>query len=457
MKITEIPEKQLPVGLRKKRTAIYARVSSNKEEQENSFEAQKSYFEKFIQDRENLVYAGTYADYGISGTEHTKRVEFNRMVADCESGKIDLIVTKSLSRFARNTVDSLVIIRKLKALDVEVYFQKENIWTLDSKGEFVLTLLSMFAEEESHSISENTKWGIRKLFEDGKYSVAYSKFWGYDKGFVINEEQAAVIRKIFTLFLLGYSSEKIGKLLDGEGIKTICNAPQWSGATVISILHNEKYKGDALSQKFYVEDFRTKKKVKNETLPKYYVENGHEPIIDRDVFDVVQEKLSERPASGHYSGNNLWAPRLRCGICGKPFGRRVSLRKGYSDEMWVCRGRSGNVNKGARCACPYLYDNELTIILMRTARHLIRKNSAVERCFRALCLDTEKIQEVSDWKLSSICEDDIAMLVQRITVYPEKRIEVQFIDGSVFRTRLGHYSPQLHRKVSKKKAGKQKD
>ena len=133
------------------------------------------------------------------------------------------------------------------------------------------------------------------------------------------------------------------------------------------------------------------------------------------------------------------------------------MRKGYSDEMWVCRGRSGNVNKGARCACPYLYDNELTIILMRTARHLIRKNSAVERCFRALCLDTEKIQEVSDWKLSSICEDDIAMLVQRITVYPEKRIEVQFIDGSVFRTRLGHYSPQLHRKVSKKKAGKQKD
>lgn len=224
-------------------------MSSNKEEQENSFEAQKSYFEKFIQDRENLVYAGTYADYGISGTEHTKRVEFNRMVADCESGKIDLIVTKSLSRFARNTVDSLVIIRKLKALDVEVYFQKENIWTLDSKGEFVLTLLSMFAEEESHSISENTKWGIRKLFEDGKYSVAYSKFWGYDKGFVINEEQAAVIRKIFTLFLLGYSSEKIGKLLDGEGIKTICNAPQWSGATVISILHNEKIqRGCAISE-----------------------------------------------------------------------------------------------------------------------------------------------------------------------------------------------------------------
>jgi DNA invertase Pin-like site-specific DNA recombinase len=147
----------------------------------------------------------------------------------------------------------------------------------------------MFAEEESHSISENTKWGIRKLFEDGKYSVAYSKFWGYDKGFVINEEQAAVIRKIFTLFLLGYSSEKIGKLLDGEGIKTICNAPQWSGATVISILHNEKYKGDALSQKFYVEDFRTKKKVKNETLPKYYVENGHECCSYVNTFAPPQK------------------------------------------------------------------------------------------------------------------------------------------------------------------------
>lgn len=269
----------------KLRVAAYARVSTEKEEQEHSLEAQTDYFETYIKENSRWEFVGLYVDDGISGLSYHNRDGFNRMVADTISGKIDLIITKSLSRFARNTVDALMTIRKLKAEGVGVFFQKEDINTLDSKGEFMLTLMSSFAEEESRSISDNVTWGKRKQFADGFYTVPFAHFLGYDRGiekgeFVINEHEARIVRFIYMLALEYYSPNSIAKLLMELEIPSPSGKKVWQTSTVESILANEKYKGDARLQKKFTVDFRTKKRKINEgELPQYYVTGGHAPII----------------------------------------------------------------------------------------------------------------------------------------------------------------------------------
>ena len=215
-----------------------------------SYEAQVDYYTGYIQSRDDWDFVAVYTDEGISGCSTKRREGFKRMVADALAGKIDLIITKSVSRFARNTVDSLTAIRQLKEKGVECFFEKENIWTFDGKGELLLTIMSSLAQEEARSISENVTWGQRKRFADGKYSLAYSRFLGYDKGedggLVINEEQAQTVRLIFRLFLEGYTPHRIAKELTERQIPTPGGATRWSPSTVGSILTNEKYKGDAL-------------------------------------------------------------------------------------------------------------------------------------------------------------------------------------------------------------------
>ena len=244
----------VPINSRDKRkVAGYARVSTDHEEQQTSYEAQVDYYTNYINGREDWELVSVYTDEGISGTSTAKREGFNKMVADALDGRIDLIITKSVSRFARNTVDSLTTIRKLKDHKVECYFEKENIWTFDSKGELLLTIMSSLAQEESRSISENVTWGQRKRFADGKVTVPFKRFLGYDRGgdgnLVINEEQAAVVRRIYGMFLQGRSPSAVAKALTKEGIPTPGGKTKWSGSTVRSILTNEKYKGDALLQK----------------------------------------------------------------------------------------------------------------------------------------------------------------------------------------------------------------
>lgn len=239
----------------KQRVAAYARVSTDSDEQMGSVEAQKDYFEKLILKRPDWEFAGIYADEGISGTSLNRREAFNRMVADALGGKIDLIITKSLSRFARNTVDTLNTIRKLKIAGVGVYFEKEDINTLDSKGEFLITLMSSLAEEESRSVSENVKWGQRKRFADGKYSLPYKQFLGYKKGAngapELVEEEAKIIRIIYRLFLQGYATAAIANILTNASIPTPAKHSVWQRCTIVSILSNEKYYGAALMQKPY--------------------------------------------------------------------------------------------------------------------------------------------------------------------------------------------------------------
>ena len=249
--------------IRKRKVAAYARVSTDSEEQQTSYEAQVDYYQTLIQNREDWDFVSVYTDAGISGTSIKHRGGFNSMIQDALAGNIDLIVTKSVSRFARNTVDSLTTIRQLKAKGIECYFEKENIWTFDGKGELLITIMSSLAQEESRSISENVKWGHRKRFADGKVTVPFKRFLGYDKGengnLVINEKEAVIIRMIYRNFLEGLTPHKIASLLTARGILSPGGKSKWNPNAVRSILSNEKYKGDALLQKSYTVDFLTKK------------------------------------------------------------------------------------------------------------------------------------------------------------------------------------------------------
>lgn len=252
----------------KRKVAGYARVSTDFEEQLTSYEAQVDYYTKYIQEREDWEFVKVYTDEGISATSTVHRDGFNQMVADALDGKIDLIVTKSVSRFARNTVDSLTTVRKLKEKGVEVFFEKEDIYTLDSKGELLITIMSSLAQEESRSISENVTWGQRKRFADGKVSLPYKHFLGYRKGAdglpEIVPEEAETVRSIYRWFMEGMTPYKIACILIEKGIPTPSGKEQWHLSTVKSILTNEKYKGSALLQKKFTVDFLTKKTKVNE-------------------------------------------------------------------------------------------------------------------------------------------------------------------------------------------------
>ena len=297
----------------KRRVAGYARVSTDSEEQLTSYEAQVDYYTQYIKANPEWQFVAVYTDEGISATNTKHRDGFNRMVQDALDGKIDLIVTKSVSRFARNTVDSLTTVRKLKEKGVEVYFQKENIYTLDSKGELLITIMSSLAQEESRSISENVTWGQRKRFADGKVSMPYRHFLGYRKGAdglpEIVPEEAELVRRIYKLFMQGKTAHAIGKILTSEGIPTPAGKTKWQSSTIESILQNEKYRGDARLQKKFTVDFLQKKmKVNEGEVPQYYVENSHPAIIDPEEWDLVQAEFSRRKALGsRYSAASVFS------------------------------------------------------------------------------------------------------------------------------------------------------
>lgn len=359
----------------KRKVAAYARVSTDNEEQLTSYAAQISYYTEYIKSREDWEFVDVYTDEGISGCSTKHREGFQRMVEDALAAKIDLIITKSVSRFARNTVDSLSTIRTLKEHNVECYFEKENIWTFDSKGELLLTIMSSIAQEEARSISENVTWGHRKRFADGKVSVPFSRFLGYDRGedgnLVINEQEAIIIREIFSLFLAGLTPHSIARHLTEKGIKTPGGKDTWSASTVKSILTNEKYKGDALLQKSYTVDFLTKKQKPNHgEVPMYYVENNHEGIITAEEFDAVQREIERRKSgNSRYSGVDILASKLVCGECGSFYSPKVwhSTDK-YRRVIYQC----GHKYKGEkRCSTPHLTAEGIKQIFIKAVNRLI--------------------------------------------------------------------------------------
>lgn len=298
-KITVIPAVKIKEEEKCVRVAAYVRVSTKDEIQAHSYELQTAYFTTYIKARPDWIFAGIYADDGISGTSTKARSGFSAMMDDALDGKIDLIVAKSISRFARNTVDSLEAIRKLKSGGVGVYFEKENVCTLDAKGELMITIMACLAQEESRSLSENIAWGKRKLMAAGKVYIPYSRMLGFDKdeagNIVVDPEEAKVVRMIYTWFLAGMNIYSIARRLTEKRIKSPGGSGKWYSSTVRSILTNEKYKGDALGQKVFTVDFLQHKMKQNEgELPQYYVTDHHERIIEPEIFDLAQTRLKHR-------------------------------------------------------------------------------------------------------------------------------------------------------------------
>lgn len=345
----------------KRKVAGYARVSTDLEEQQTSYEAQVDYYTHYIQGREDWEFVSVYTDEGISATSTRHREGFQQMVEDALAGRIDLIVTKSVSRFARNTVDSLTTIRKLKEHGTEVYFEKENIWTFDSKGELLLTIMSSLAQEESRSISENVRWGQRKKFSDGKYSLNYKHFLGYDKGedgrLVINREQAKIVRRIFGDFLAGHTPFQIAKALTAEGIPTPAGKTKWSYTTVRRVLSNETYMGDKLLQKTYSIDFLSKDRLKNHgEVPQFYVEQDHDAIISPPTFRRVQDEL-ERRKGCHATGKSIFSGKIYCGECGEIYGSKVwHSNDPYRKVVWQCNGKYDGEKK---CGTPTVTEDDI--------------------------------------------------------------------------------------------------
>ena len=347
----------------KKRVAAYARVSTDQDEQLSSYEAQVDFYTRYINNNPEWEFVAVYTDEGISGTNTKKRDGFNRMVADALSGKIDLILTKSISRFARNTVDTLTTIRQLKAKGIEVYFEKENIYTLDAKGEVMITIMSSLAQEESRSISENVSWGKRRSMEEGKISMPYKSFLGYEKGDdglpKIVVEEAAVVREIYHLFLGGKTVREIAGHLTRQGIPTPKGKQNWSVSTIMSILQNEKYKGDALLQKTYTADFLTKEVRKNKgELPQYYIENSHPAIIDPETFALVQKEIERRrPNRRQLHRSSLFDAKVICSDCGGFYGRKVwHSGSKYEKSIWRCNRK---YDGESCCTTPNLDECEL--------------------------------------------------------------------------------------------------
>ncbi len=338
----------MPVLKSKKRVCAYARVSTDSDDQLNSYQAQIDEFTKKIQDNDEWEFIRMYADEGISGTSIKKRPEFLNMIEDAREGKIDLILTKSLSRFARNTVDTLTIVRELRSIGVEVFFEKENIYSSDTKVDFMLTIFSSIAQEEARNISENVKWGFQKRFKEGKVHINTKRFLGYDKDddgkIIINEIQAKTVRMIYDMYIAGSSLKEIVEFLTENEIPNGRDEIFWTSATVSTILTNEKYCGDAILQKRVTLDYLTHKSVKNNgRAPKYYIMNNHEPIIPRKKFELVQSlktKRGKKKSTSNYGNKYALSGMVYCGECGKVMNRHYyNYRKPTQRIVLSCKNR----------------------------------------------------------------------------------------------------------------------
>lgn len=350
-KISRI-EPTVPAIKQLKKVAAYARVSMQSKRMMHSLSAQVSYYSKLIQKNPDWEYAGVYADDFISGTNTVKRDEFKRMLADCEEGKIDIILTKSISRFARNTVDLLETVRHLKAKGIEVRFEKENINSMSGDGELMLSILASFAQEESRSISENIRWATKKRFEKGIPNGKF-KIFGYrweDDKLVPVPEEAEIVKRIYQNFLDGKSRLETEKEFAAEGITT-ANGCRWVDSNIKVVLTNITYTGNLLLQKEFIEDPITKRRKKNRgEMPQYFVENTHEPIIDMETFQYVQDEIARRKELGALANKSLnttcFTGKIKCPHCGVSYMHNKRTDRGNFLEFWCCGSRK---KKGGRC------------------------------------------------------------------------------------------------------------
>lgn len=405
MKKIERIEPTVPQIKRKKKVAAYARVSMETDRLSHSLSAQVSYYSQLIQKNPEWEYAGVYADSFISGTSTKNRTEFQRLIADCEAGKIDVILTKSISRFARNTVDLLSTVRRLKAIGVEVRFEKENISSTNSSGEIMLSILASFAQEESINISNNTKWGTRKRFEqgipNGRFRI-YGYRWEGDQLVVVSEE-AAIVKRIFQNFLDGKSRLETEREFAAEGITTRAGC-RWVDSNIRGVLTNITYTGNMLFQKEYLDSPLTKKRKKNHgELPRYWVENTHEAIIDKETFDYVQQEMARRRELGAIANKSIpttcFTSKLECGVCHRHYVHSMKYSpNGYRQEYWICSSKKDGKTK---CRSKFL----------------------PQRILERVCA------EVMD--LTEFDEDVFLQSIAKIIVVRHHELEFHFYDGRV--------------------------
>ncbi len=411
--VTKI-EKITPAKRIKPKVAAYARISLENEYTNNSLRAQISYYTNFIQKRPEWEFAGVYVDDGISGTSIQGRNGFQEMIKACELGKIDIILTKSIQRFARNTVDLLQTIRTLKDRGIEVWFEKENIHTLSGDGELMLTILASIAQEESRSISENVKWRIKKRFEKGipnGHYLIYGYRWSNDQ-LVVEPAEADVVREIFADFLEGTPVQRIAKKLKTADVRSLKGA--YIGTTSIwRMLQNITYTGNLLLQKVYMANPGARSALKNNgELPQYWIENAHEAIVPMSVFDAAQKEITRRKALGMYAGWSnrctCFTSKIKCGHCGKSYMRSTKKRRRSEEKYcaWVCQTKR---SKGSKfCASKTLQQKQLE-----------------NECAKALGL------KVFD-------EAVFAEKVHHVIVYENDVMEFHFKNGEVMATTLGN-------------------
>ena len=459
--ITVIPAKTNRSSLaenlepKKKRVAAYCRVSTDQEEQLSSYEAQVNYYTNYIEKHPDYEFAGIYADEGISGTTTKKREQFNRMIEDCKAGKIDMIITKSISRFARNTLDCLNFVRQLKDLGIGVTFEKEAIFTLDSKGEVLLSILSSLAQDESRSISENSTWGIRRRFEQGKLHVNHTKFLGYDKdkngNLVVNEKQAKIVRRIYKEFLDGKGANRIARDLELGGVANWNGKAKWYEGSIRKMLTNEKYKGDALLQKTYTVDFLSKKRADNNgEVPQYYVEDSHPAIIDKEMWEAVQLEMERRRNFALQYGiqkleyattSNPFAGRVICGSCGQVFGRKVwnSTDDRFRRIIWRCNGKyPAKGEKG--CESRHVDDVVLYQAFVNVFNMMVENKDYFLAKWKELRESDNQLQRYKSKQFSKIItvagwikDFDVDLyfaLTEKVVVYGDGRLMVVLLDGT---------------------------
>lgn len=393
----------------KLRVAPYARVSTDHEEQESSYEAQVKHFTQLIESHDDWELVDIYADPGLSG-KNVKRKNFQRLMNDCLQGKVDMIITKSVSRFARNTLDCVQCVRKLKELGIKVYFEKENLDTLQESSEFVLTIMASLAEEESRSISNNIRWSVKKRFENGEVIMTTAHFLGYTKekkggALKIVPEEAITVRRIYGEFLDGYSLQEIANGLMRDGIPSPSGKERWHPTTIKSILQNEKYMGDSHLQKTYLPDFLSPRRIKNEgQADSYYVEDSHAAIISKEMFGLVQQEFigrtelrsSNRTGHGKYSGKYAFSGMIICGECGETYRRHQQYNAYKKYYIWVCK-RHENTGK-ENCGAKPISEEALERAFVRALNGLMENREEI----------LDELQSAVVTQMSDSCESEVA-------------------------------------------------
>lgn len=362
--------------------AAYARVSTEREEQEDSFERQVEYYTTFINSKSEWKFGGIYADPGITGTRAEKRPDFLRMISDCRAGKINRILVKSISRFARNTVDALNYIRELRELGISVYFESESIDTLTPGGEVLITILSAMAEQEARTMSSNIKWAYQKKFKNGEVNLNTGLMLGYSKAkdgeYAINEKEAEIVRRIYREYIAGITVTRICKGLEDDEIPTKLGKTKWSNTVILSILQNEKYTGNAILGKTFKPDVLSKYRQKNTgQAPKYYAENTHPAIIDTETFEMVKKEMLRRRedkdsavGSSRYTSKYAFSGLLICGICGHRLRRHVrTVGSGSKVPAWGCSNRIKNGR--AACDSKHISEEQLQRTYLAAIRDMI--------------------------------------------------------------------------------------